>query len=237
MKQTFKKYISQVSLLVAGVLVATGLSIANAAGVWTAPTATPPNGNVDAPINVGASSQTKLGELRIMNSFYSQGAVIDGTIAILGGNPAAGKVLVSDADGLASWVDPGDIDPVECVGEGLIHVANNGGVEDSGNNRTDDDFETYCRKGVARFCVSGENCPWRTGIRSADNLVCASNMNWDSNAAKNPQNSTQYQLAHVQTGNGWRGYNYFFCSKDGTSKDAYYAPDHPLTGQNNVKVR
>lgn len=33
------------------------------AGTWTAPTATPPNGNADAPINVGYTGQIKQGNL------------------------------------------------------------------------------------------------------------------------------------------------------------------------------
>lgn len=42
-----------------------GLSYVHA---WTAPTATPPGGNVSAPINVGATAQTKAGDLTIQGN-------------------------------------------------------------------------------------------------------------------------------------------------------------------------
>jgi len=226
-----KKYISQISLLLAGVLIATGLSIANAAGVWTPPCGTPPTCNVDAPLNVGSSPQIKSGPLTI------GGVVVNGRLQILGGDPAAGKILQSDATGLASWVDPGELKDIECVGEGLIHVTNDGALSDSGNSRFDDDMEVYCRKGIARFCLSGENCPWRTDIDSADNLVCASNMNWDSNAVTNPQDSSQKQLAEVDGDWGWRGYTRFYCSTDGTTKDAVYLPRKGQSGQGGIRVR
>ena len=40
-----------------------GLSYAYAS--WTAPTATPPNGNTPTPINVGSTAQTKAGPLTL----------------------------------------------------------------------------------------------------------------------------------------------------------------------------
>lgn len=225
-----KKYISQVSLLLAGVLIATGLSIANAANVWAPPTATPPGNNVDAPIHVGGA-QVKSGALTM------GGAVINGGLYLRDGTQGVGRILQSDADGFASWVDPGELDSVECVGEGLIHITNNGALNDSGNTRTDDDMEIYCRKGIARFCLSGENCPWRTNIAAADGLVCPSNMNWASNALPNPQDSSQKRFAEVDGDNGWRGYTQFYCSLDGTTKDAVYIPNHGQSGQNGIRVR
>lgn len=42
-----------------------GAGILSAAGTWTAPTATAPNGNVDAPINTGLDAQFKLGQLNV----------------------------------------------------------------------------------------------------------------------------------------------------------------------------
>lgn len=49
---------------VLAVVLSFGLSYALA---WTAPTATPPTGNVSAPINTGASLQTKTGNLSVAN--------------------------------------------------------------------------------------------------------------------------------------------------------------------------
>lgn len=229
MKQTFKKYVAQLTFLVAGIFIATGLSIAGAAGDWKAPTANPPGDNVDAPINVGPANQVKIGALTM------GGAVINGGLYLINGSQGDGKILVSDADGLATWTSPEELNPVECVGEGLIWVSNDGTVSDSGNSREDDDLEVYCRKGVARFCLSGENCPWRVNIRSADNLVCSSSGNLSSGATTDA--AGRKRIAHVTDGYGWRGYNYFFCSTDGTSKDAYHTPRHEQSGQNGIKVR
>jgi hypothetical protein len=87
---------------------------------FTEPTKTPPQGNVAAPINVGSSSQIKGGPLQV-NGFRNIGTtILDGSVGIgtmnpqakldvagqikiSGGNPGEGKVLTSDASGLASW--------------------------------------------------------------------------------------------------------------------------------------
>jgi hypothetical protein len=105
MKQTFKKYIAQLTFLAAGIFIATGLSIAGAAGDWKAPTANPPGDNVDAPINVGPANQIKIGALTM------GGAVINGGLILRNGQQAERRILVSDADGLASWKDFDDFFP------------------------------------------------------------------------------------------------------------------------------
>ena len=42
-----------------------GLAFTALAGTWAAPTLPPPNGNVDAPVNVGTTTQVKAGSLGI----------------------------------------------------------------------------------------------------------------------------------------------------------------------------
>jgi hypothetical protein len=70
-----------------------------AVGEWTGPSATPPSENVSAPINTGSETQLKTGALGI-------GGVLEtNTLKITGGTPGVGKVLTSDADGLASWTN------------------------------------------------------------------------------------------------------------------------------------
>ena len=44
---------------------------------WTAPTATPPGNNVDQPLNVGASAQTKIGNLDIQASGLQYGLIVE----------------------------------------------------------------------------------------------------------------------------------------------------------------
>lgn len=63
---------------------------------WTGPTATPPGGNVSAPINVGTTAQYKSGALSI-------GGLLQAPQIQLTTGAATGKVLTSDASGLASW--------------------------------------------------------------------------------------------------------------------------------------
>ena len=93
---------------------------------WTAPTATPPGNNTEAPINVSYELQSKSGPL-VVGALRSLGAGIfddtlttvgsvgigtptpgaklevNGQAKITGGVPGQNKVLASDALGLASW--------------------------------------------------------------------------------------------------------------------------------------
>lgn len=76
---------------------------------WTAPTSAPPTctsgPGCDAPIHVGASSQTKLGPLTVnYNNNLAIGLKLLGNIQIVDGTQGAGKVLMSDENGIARWV-------------------------------------------------------------------------------------------------------------------------------------
>jgi uncharacterized protein YaiE (UPF0345 family) len=82
---------------------------------WTGPTATPPNGNVAAPINVSNSLQTKLGSLILNAATPIQNTVglavfgtstFNGEVVIADGTQGAGKVLTSDANGNTNWQTP-----------------------------------------------------------------------------------------------------------------------------------
>lgn len=64
---------------------------------WTPAPANPPLNNVEAPINVSNSPQNKLGNLGL------GGLVVFGKFQLIDGTQGAGKVLVSDANGKASW--------------------------------------------------------------------------------------------------------------------------------------
>jgi len=94
---------------------------------WTEPTAVPPGDNVPAPINVGNILQTRTGALVLKGVLETENQTllatqggnvgigtteptakleVAGQIKITGGSPGAGKVLTTDADGLASWQTP-----------------------------------------------------------------------------------------------------------------------------------
>jgi hypothetical protein len=94
MKSTFAR-VATLSGLVLGAFAMSAL-----AGTWTAPTATPPAGNVDAPVNIGAITQTKLGWLGVRGLIAT-----DFTLAT--GTPVAGQVLTAiDSLGTAAWATP-----------------------------------------------------------------------------------------------------------------------------------
>lgn len=97
---------------------------------WKEPASNPPDGNVGAPINVGSVTQVKDGGLGINGAFTTVSTTVlaanagtnvgigvavptskldvSGTVKatglqITGGAPGAGKILTSDASGVATW--------------------------------------------------------------------------------------------------------------------------------------
>ncbi|MCX6757425.1 MAG: hypothetical protein NTZ44_00880 [Candidatus Nomurabacteria bacterium] len=72
MKTTNLMNLMKVAVL--GILLTFGVAYIHAQGTgtgnsWTPPTMTPPSGNVDAPVNVGSSSQIKSGSLNVSHNF------------------------------------------------------------------------------------------------------------------------------------------------------------------------
>lgn len=101
MNKKIEKIKDVVYPVIAAVLLIAG---GNALYAWTAPTSAPPKGNVAAPINVGSVAQTKKGAFGVEGNFAVFGnTVFSGKIKIADGTQAAGKVLISDAAGNASW--------------------------------------------------------------------------------------------------------------------------------------
>ena len=85
--------------LAIGALIGTSALQVYATGTWTAPSTTPPSGQVDAPINAGSASQTKTGLLGLANLLVTNLTVATGT-------PVAGQVLTAlDAQGDAVWTN------------------------------------------------------------------------------------------------------------------------------------
>lgn len=119
--------IQTVKTIVLAVILSIGISYAYA---WVAPTALPPGGNVGAPINTEASAQKKIGGLTV-GSLTTAGAVnatstITETLRVAAGTPAAGKVLVSDAAGNASWATA----PTSAEADTLESVVTRGAATD-----------------------------------------------------------------------------------------------------------
>ena len=106
------------------ILIIVLFSVNYAFAVWIDPTANPTADNAPTPINVSSVSQTKTGPFWADGGLFTgaggyfggsvgigttnPGAKLDvvGNIKIVDGSQGAGKVLTSDASGLASWQDP-----------------------------------------------------------------------------------------------------------------------------------
>lgn len=120
-----KQITSAIKVITLALVISFGLSYVYA---WTAPTATPPGGNVSAPINTSGTAQTKTGDFNVQGLFSANigsfgqlgvgtqtpasGVALDvaGTIKTtslrLATGAGVGKVLTSvDADGNVGWAD------------------------------------------------------------------------------------------------------------------------------------
>lgn len=101
------KITQNIKAIILGLVLTLGLSYVLAD--FTAPTFSPPNCPTtgpsanpacSTPINVGDSAQTKTGVLTLLNT------IITGTFQLSGNGADSGKVLTSDATGVASWQSP-----------------------------------------------------------------------------------------------------------------------------------
>lgn len=114
-----------IKAVILGLILTTGISFTLAADVWTPPDCSPPGCNASAPINVSDSSQVKVGKfgiglpdtdasrITITNTdavlqtygkfLANSGALIRGDLIIDHTSKGAGKYLMSDADGKATW--------------------------------------------------------------------------------------------------------------------------------------
>ena len=108
----------------------------------------------------------------------------------------AGKVMVK----LNSPPSEGD----ECMGTGLVYVIPNPNINDGGTTTGWDDFEVYCYQGIARWCLSGEACPWRNDITSSSDKTC-------SNAGL----GSDWMATVIWGDKKWNDYSSYYCNAEG----------------------
>ncbi len=150
MKHTqLRPLVSGLSIALLALVLSVGVSYVWA-GTWTAPGSTPPNGNVDAPVNIGVGHQNKLGSLSINTTASSPdpyGLDVFGISRFFGDvrigsttSPASltvvdasviagtanGKVLTSDANGKGTWQTPSGGGVVVKNGNAVIACADYG---------------------------------------------------------------------------------------------------------------
>jgi hypothetical protein len=82
-----------------------------------------------------------------------------------------------------------------CTGTGQIATIGNTCLTDFGSTGSSDSMEIYCCGGIARFCLSGEACPWRAGCGATTTTATCSR----SGLASDLMATATCQLWHGQT--------------------------------------
>jgi hypothetical protein len=116
-----RRLLPGIALIIGTFLVSIGFHVL----AFTEPSAGPTGGTVYVPLNTGSNWQSKAGGLDLNTSgAYAAGLIVSsgnvgigtaspgaklevaGQVKITGGTPGAGKILTSDASGLATWTTP-----------------------------------------------------------------------------------------------------------------------------------
>jgi hypothetical protein len=99
-----------------------------------------------------------------------------------------------------------------CSGSGRIGTIPDECMDDGGANGVGDSLEIYCFKGVPRFCLSGEKCPWRDRSPSSDDGATCSHAGLGIDGSGEAQDHDF--MAHAWC-NQWQGHETYDCSPDG----------------------
>jgi len=94
---------------------------------------------------------------------------------------------------------------LECAGDGLIHVVADECMHDGGNSAVGDSLEFYCHLGTARFCLSGEECPWREAPASGGDETCS-------------RAGLDAEWMATAWCEEWSGFDHFACTEPGQIK-------------------
>jgi len=94
---------------------------------------------------------------------------------------------------------------LECAGDGLIHVVSDECMHDGGKSAPGDSLEVYCHLGIARFCLSGEECPWREVPAGVTDETCS-------------RAGLDNEWMATASCEGWSGFHDFECTEKGQIK-------------------
>ncbi|HTM20062.1 MAG TPA: hypothetical protein VL172_06140 [Kofleriaceae bacterium] len=99
-----------------------------------------------------------------------------------------------------------------CTGGGLIATIGDECMDDGGVNGVGDGLEIYCSRGLTRFCLSGEACPWRDGRPAVDDGTTCSHAGLEDSAES--EEYGQDFMAHA-TCSPWQDHEWYYCDAEG----------------------
>lgn len=103
-----KTHFNSLPAIITAIFVGLFVSWLTVYAAWSNPTANPTEGNVAAPLDTSAASQTKSGALTLGGVFSAPSAAISGAASV-GGALTAGSLSVSGASSLAQTITAGNL--------------------------------------------------------------------------------------------------------------------------------
>ncbi len=205
MKQFKAITISLLSL----VIILSGVSLAGAAGVWRNPTATPPNNNVEAPINVGTEAQDKAGVLRVtgFRSFFD--SIIDTKLQVgtTGTMPGNLTILSNGKVGAEAY----------CDRQGNNCVTSNGIAVTPGNNTNSTTNNTSCGAG-SRYDSGWVSVPRNNKLSFNHNLGTLDTIvYYEFKSNRNMTNDSGVSMTGGAPHNWLGGFYHYFYNKTANS--------------------
>jgi len=95
-------------------------------------------------------------------------------------------------------------EPLSCQGAALIWTSPDDCIDDGGSSGVGDLLEVYCVDAIARFCLSHEDCPWRTAPASTGAATCSTS-----------GLESTFMATMIRGCDGFQGYDDYCCSPEG----------------------
>jgi hypothetical protein len=127
-------------------------------------------------------------------------------------------LVVRDYDGHRGWFSVervhhvADSAALKCTGTGRIATIPDECMDDGGAGAAGDSLEVYCVNHLARFCLSGEACPWRDGAPATDDGATCSRSGLDDPSAERDQYGDGF-LTHAWCSQ-WHHHGWYYCDQN-----------------------